>query len=285
MGGPPDYCCLWLDVFLQNLSCIPPFPENFWTYPYGCNRGSFDCYRRGNVELCFCLHFLGSEDFAASGSATEKTVCGYSWMGCICTHWTGLSDLVAVGAFRGGLALHPINWLVHITLANNRSAPTTIIGLWAETMRPTGTVNNIKIQWDELRNVPLRRERLFHIAAGLAKADELSAQDALESHLIDQTIPPSGTVSGWAAWFCPDSACGGTAKLIIQESNGERSETNPFPFSSTTANLEDWIPEPLGIAVDLTQPRIPIGSTCDRPGTTGLMFLVPHNGDVKRPDE
>jgi len=188
---------------------------------------------------------------------------------------SGLSDLAMVGQYEAGVGLQPINWLVHVTLANNRPVPTKIIGIWgsaAKFAKPGGPP-----QWQQLCSVTLHRQRLFWLYPSLRDTTEYSTADSLDARLVDQTIAAHGSVSGWLAWYCSGGDCGTEAKLTIREANGEVSETESFPLSSTAANLHDPLPDPVADHIDLTGWRLAIVSNCERPGTSGLMVLMPHN--------
>jgi hypothetical protein len=188
---------------------------------------------------------------------------------------SGLSDLAMVGQYEAGVGLQPINWLVHVTLANNRSAPTTIIGLTATAAKipaPGGPP-----EWQRFCNVTLHQQRLFRIYPSLRDTTEYSTADALDGRLVDQPIPAHGTVSGWLAWYCPGHNCGTFAKLTVQEANGQLTQTELFPLSSTAANLHDPFPSPVADHVDLTTQPLAIVDNCVRPETGGLMVLLPHN--------
>lgn len=109
---------------------------------------------------------------------------------------SGLSDLAMVGQYAAGVGLQPINWLVHVTLANNRPIPTTIIGLWATAAKfvaPGGPP-----QWQQFCNVTLHQQRLFQLYPSLRDTTEYSTAESLDGRLVDQTIPAHGTCpDGW----------------------------------------------------------------------------------------
>ena len=188
---------------------------------------------------------------------------------------SGLSDLAMIGQYEAGVGIQPINWLVHVSVANNRSVPTTIMGIWASAAKFPSSGG--APQWQQFCNVTSHLQRLFRLYPSLSDATEYSTVDALDAHLVDQSIPAHGSVSGWLAWYCPARDCGTQAKLTIREANGEVSDTGLFPLSSTAANLHDALPDPLADHVDLTTMPLALVDSCERPGTSGLMVLMPHN--------
>ncbi len=171
----------------------------------------------------------------------------------------------------GKVVLKPIDWMIYVTLANNQDIPTRIeayLGYAGERGRQDRP-------WTPLCRVALGEGSIFLLDDNLRDVAEQGTSKAIDRRLMEQTIGPHDSVSGWLAWECPNASCGTWVKLVIREANGRISETDGFEPSGLDAPLHDTWPEVLAVHENLADTPVEVRSSCGSSGTGGLMALFP----------